>query len=145
MPSVTLHPADAEDLSYVERLLERTDLPHEVVRPTADVLYYSTDVVQRVGVGCVERYGADRLLRSLVVESSQRGLGYGTELWDALETEEKKVGGTKLYLLTRTAADFFGARGYVEIDRADVPTAIRETTEFTDLCPETAVCLHKSL
>ncbi|WP_228434553.1 hypothetical protein [Natrarchaeobaculum aegyptiacum] len=49
-----------------------------------------------------------------------------------------------LYLLTTTAVDFFAARGYDEIDRADAPDAIRNTTEFADLCPSSATCMRRS-
>lgn len=64
---------------------------------------------------------------------------------DALETRAREAGVDEPYLLTTTATEFFAERGYVEIGRADAPTAIRESTEFADLCPSTVVCMRKSL
>jgi len=72
-------------------------------------------------------------------------MGYGKALCDALETSAKAAGVTTLYLLTTSAAKFFAAQGYVKIDRSDAPVAVRRTPEFTNLCPETAVCMYKLL
>jgi amino-acid N-acetyltransferase len=50
-----------------------------------------------------------------------------------------------LFLLTTTAADFFGTRGYELIDREAVPEAVAETAEFSELCPDAATCMRKRL
>jgi amino-acid N-acetyltransferase len=141
--AVTLQPAD-DALGYVETLLERNDLPADV-RSKPDCFYVASAGGDRVGTGGIERYGTDGLLRSLVVERSYRGEGYGTAIRGALEAEARADGIETLYLLTTTAADFFAAAGYARIDRAEAPDTIRETTEFVDLCPASAACLRKSL
>jgi amino-acid N-acetyltransferase len=94
--SVTLQAADADGIPYVERLLERNELPTADLRDAAD-FYIATRGGQRVGIRGLEQYGTDALLRSLVVE------------------------------------------------RATVPPAIAATTEFSDLCPSSAVCMTKNL
>ncbi|WP_254769187.1 arsenic resistance N-acetyltransferase ArsN2 [Salinilacihabitans rarus] len=142
--TLTLRRADA-DLSYVESLLDANDLPSRDVRENPDCFYVASDGDDRVGVGGIERYGADGLLRSVVVERSARGNGFGTALCEALEAEARADGVERLYLLTTTAAGFFAARGYAEVERADAPPAIRRTTEFDELCPATAACMRKSL
>lgn len=143
--TVRLRQADDDSLSYVETLLERNDLPSQDVRSKPGCFYVGYDGDDPVGVGGVEVHGTDGLLRSVVVDRSSRGAGVGTATCQALETEARAEGVETLYLLTTTAPQFFAALGYVEIDRDGAPEAIRETTEFDDLCPATATCMRKSL
>lgn len=135
----------SDERAYVETLLDRNDLPTADVRSKFDCFYVAYDGDERVGIGGIEPYGEMGLLRSVVVEHSNRGLGYGTALCTALEREAAAAGIDELYLLTTTASGFFAERGYVEIDRSCVPDAIRRTAEFDELCPSTAVCMRNSL
>ena len=143
--TVTLRRADDGDLSYVETLLEKNNLPSRDVRSKTDCFYLGYDGGRSVGIGGVETHGADGLLRSVVVERSAREAGYGTAMCEALEAEARSTGVETLYLLTTTARGFFADRGYVETERATAPAAIRRTAEFDDLCPSTATCMKKSL
>ncbi|WP_459192991.1 arsenic resistance N-acetyltransferase ArsN2 [Halosimplex sp. J119] len=159
-PSVRLRRADGAALSTVESLLDRNDLPSGDVRSGRGRFYLGyadgldgdgepvpaeTAARDPVAVGGLETYGADALLRSLVVVESARGEGVGSAVCDALEERARTDGVDRLYLLTTTAAAFFAARGYEEIERTDAPAAIRETTQFADLCPSSATCLSKTL
>ena len=143
--SVRLVQADGESLSYVEGLLERNELPSEDVRSKPECFYLGYVRDESVGIGGIEIDGTDGLLRSVVVDRSKRGAGFGTAICDALEDRALEEGVEALYLLTTTAADFFAGRGYGEIERTDAPGPIRETTEWSDLCPATATCMTKSL
>jgi amino-acid N-acetyltransferase len=145
--SLRLRRATAVDaLPYVETLLTAHGLPSVDVRSTPAAFYVALDDDDdRVGVGGVEPHGTDGLLRSVVVEPSVRGEGYGGDLCAALEDRARTDGIDTLYLLTTTAAGFFGARGYEPIDRADAPPSIRSTAQFDDLCPATATCMRKRL
>lgn len=142
--SVTLRRA-TENLGYVERLLAESDLPTEDVRSSPARFYVAFDGDDRVGVGGIEPVGDAGLLRSVAVEPSRRGEGYGSALCAALETRARAEGIETLYLLTTTAADFFAGRGYERVERSAVPAGIRETTEFAALCPDSAVCLRRAL
>jgi len=114
------------------------------VEPGRNRFYIGYDGDTRVGVGGVERHGTDGLLRSVVIERSARGTD--TERRCArLESKVEADGVERLYLLTTTAAEFFGDCGYVETDRTTAPNAIRQTAEFDELCPVTATCMVKSL
>lgn len=93
----------------------------------------------------LELYGDVALLRSLVVSPAARGKGYGSALVAEIETYAQQLGIRELYLLTNTAETFFSRRGYSSVERADVPEAIRQTAEFSSLCPASAVCLHKRI
>lgn len=137
--------ADADSIDSVVALLRANDLPSEDVRadPARFVLAYADDAL--VGVGGLEQYDDVALLRSLVVPEPHRGDGYGTSLYDALETRARSADVTTLYLLTTTAAPFFEQQGFERIDRDAAPPSIQATTEFSDLCPERATCMRRTL
>jgi amino-acid N-acetyltransferase len=120
-------------------------LPSADLRSGPARLYVALDGDERVGVGGLECYGSVGLLRSVAVERSARGRGVGTTVCERLEATAREEGVEALYLLTTTASGFFADRGYVDVDRSEVPEAIRGTTEFADLCPETAACMRKRL
>ena len=143
--TVTLRQADDSHRSYIETLLERNDLPSQDVHSTFDCFYLGYDGTDLVGIGAIEIYETEGLLRSVVIEQSNRGDGFGTALCDALEKRASANGVESLYLLTTTAADFFAKRDYIEIERVAAPPAIQQTTEFEDLCPTTAICMRKFL
>lgn len=142
---ITVRRAGPDDFDAVETLLESNDLPHRDVRTGPGRFLVAWAGAERVGVGGVEAYGSNGLLRSVAVAESNRGRGYGTALCDALEERARNDGVGTLYLLTTTASAFFRRRGYEPVAREDVPPAVRRTAEFTDLCPASAVCLKKAL
>jgi len=132
-------------MAYVETLLDENGLPSDDIRSERGRFYVGHADDSRVGVGGLETYGTDGLLRSVVVERSTRGSNYGTALCEALESKAKADGVERLYLLTTTATEFFGNRGYAEIERTAAPEAVRETAEFDELCSATATCMKKRL
>jgi amino-acid N-acetyltransferase len=144
-PQITLSDADATHLDRIESLLDANGLPSGDVRAKPDCFVVARDDGEFVGVGGVEACGSAGLLRSVVVVESRRGRGYGTALCDALEDRARSRGIATLYLLTTSAAPFFRRRGYEDVDRERVPTPVRQTTEFSDLCPATATCLRRDL
>lgn len=93
----------------------------------------------------LQPYGDVALLRSLVVSPAARGKGYGSALVAEIETYAQQLGVRELYLLTNSAEAFFSRRGYSNLERAGVPDAIRQTAEFSSLCPASAVCMHKRI
>jgi len=142
---VTLRPLEGDDPDRVEALLEANGLPHEDIRAKPECFFLADADGDVVGAGGLEVYGSDSLLRSVVVTEPYRGRGYGGALCDALETRARERGVGSLYLLTTTAAGFFRRRGYEAIDREAVPPAVRRTTEFADLCPDSATCMRLDL
>jgi amino-acid N-acetyltransferase len=143
--TIVLRPAEEAGLSSVETLLEANGLPTRDVRSMPECFSVAEANGERVGVGGIERYGADGLLRSVAVEESARGRGFGTAICERLEQRAHASGVETLYLLTTTASEFFADRGYVAVDRREPPDSIRATSEFEELCPATAVCMRKSL
>jgi amino-acid N-acetyltransferase len=143
--TITLRQADDSTLSYVETLLKKNGLPSQDIRSKRDCFYIGYNEAGPVGISGIETYGTNGLLRSVVLEQSARGYGFGTALCNSLEATALTDGIERLYLLTTTAAGFFAAHGYVEIERTDAPARIQQTTEFDELCPTTATCMKKPL
>jgi amino-acid N-acetyltransferase len=143
--SLTLRPADVDDLDSVETLLANNGLPYQDVQAKPECFFVASSDGERIGVGGVETYAPHGLLRSVVVAESERGRGHGAALTDALERHARTNGVETLYLLTTTAPAFFRRRGYEAVAREDVPSRIRETTEFAELCPASATSMKKEL
>jgi amino-acid N-acetyltransferase len=143
--SISLRAAGQRDIDRIESLLEEGGLPSEGVRAKPEAFFLATAGTKLVGVGGIERHGSNGLLRSVVVPESHRGQGYGSRLTDALEARARSDGLERLYLLTTTAPAFFRGRGYEEVTREHIPPEIRQTAEFSELCPSSATCLRKFL
>ncbi|WP_231187091.1 arsenic resistance N-acetyltransferase ArsN2 [Haladaptatus sp. DYF46] len=143
--TLVLRQADDAHRSYIRTLLKENGLPFEDVGPKLDRFYVAHVGPDPVGLGGVEVHGTDGLLRSVVVERGARDEGYGSVLCARLEERAAADGVETLHLLTTTAAEFFAERMYVEASRRTAPDAIRKTTEFADLCPDTATYMRKSL
>ena len=143
--SITLQQADEADLERIEFLLDTNGLPSQDVRTMGACFFLAYTNTECIGTGGVEIYGSEALLRSVVITESNRGQGYGAELCDSLEEYARTNDVETLYLLTTTAALFFQRYGYGAVAREEVPSRIRNTTEFTDLCPASATCMVKDL
>lgn len=132
------------DLAGIRRLLDTEHLPS--IDITEDALEHflvyrdETGVVGGVGL---ERYGEVALLRSLAVARKQMGRGLGRRLVVAAEKLAAELNVRSIYLLTTTAESFFEHLGFRRMPRQDVPLAIRNTREFSSLCPATAVMMVK--
>ena len=98
-----------------------------------------------IGTVALEAAGSAGLLRSLAVEEKFRCQGVASQLLVAVEKSACQMGIQTLYLLTLTAGDFFSNRGFEKIERASAPVDIQETAEFRQLCPDSAVCMKKSI
>ena len=97
------------------------------------------------GIIGLELFGTVALLRSLAVVSSRQKSGLGSELVAYAEDYARTHGIKSLYLLTLTAEDFFTHRGYQRCRREDAPSAIRETKEFSEICPVSSAFMVKHL
>jgi amino-acid N-acetyltransferase len=140
-----MRPVEEADRPFVEATLEGSDLPVADLEAAFDCLFVYEVDGERTGVGGVERAGEVGLLRSVAVEESARGGGHGTRLCEELLSRARADGFEELYLLTTTAESFFAEFGFRRTDRESVPAAVRETSEFEDLCPDSAVPMRCDL
>jgi len=142
--TLAIRPASAADLAASIDLLKKARLP--VADLSAERLAFVAeidDIFQ--GVIGVESFGEIALLRSLVVSPDARGAGIGPALVTALQVACLANGALELWLLTIDADRFFEKLGFATRDRADAPVAIRNTQEFSGLCPGDAILMSKNL
>lgn len=143
---MSIHPARHADLPAVRALLEMERLPaSDLDERSLERFLIWRDAAAVSGVIGLEMYGDVALLRSLVVARNARGAGTGAALTQAAERLAVESGANSIYLLTTSAERFFSARGYRKTDRATAPTSIQGTTQFSGLCPSSAVLMMKQL
>jgi amino-acid N-acetyltransferase len=97
------------------------------------------------GLVGLELYGADALLRSLVVTANARSKGLGSTLIDHAEQYAALKSVRSIYLLTTTAEAFFKRLGYERVERSNAPPSIQLTHEFADLCPASSAFMSKRI
>jgi amino-acid N-acetyltransferase len=144
--NAALRAAVPDDLARIVALLEQARLPAADL--TCDGIrdfIVAREAGEIIGVAGLERHGEHGLLRSLAVAPDWRGHGLGAALVEAVEAKARGLGVRSLTLLTGTAAPFFAARGYEEITRSHAPAAVQASTEFTELCPASSTCMHKTI
>lgn len=130
----------------VVRLLESSDLPtSDLTDAHMSHFFYAGLATNPDGVVGVQLFGADALLRSLVVGNASRRRGLGQKLVERAEQHARERGATTIYLLTTTAEAFFKARGYASTPRDRAPPSIQCTAEFSSLCPSNSAFLSKNL
>ncbi|MDZ7652358.1 MAG: arsenic resistance N-acetyltransferase ArsN2 [Burkholderiaceae bacterium] len=144
--TAVLHEAAADNVPSIVALLAQAGLPTADLGPAAlDDFIVALDGGEVIGAVGLERHGDHGLLRSLVVAPEWRDQGLGCALVEAIEARATAAGLRSLTLLTQTAAPFFVARRYTAIDRAQAPTPVQASSEFTTLCPASSNCLTKTL
>jgi amino-acid N-acetyltransferase len=136
-----LQSATVHDLPLIQRCLEQNHLPSIDIPSVLDKLFLAHLASEVVGIGGVETYGKYGLLRSLVIAKAFRGKGYGRVLCQLLTEQARMQGVQELYLLTTTADLFFEAFGFERVDRQTAPDVLQQTSEFSQLCPASAVCM----
>jgi amino-acid N-acetyltransferase len=141
---MNIYPVSQNDFSAAINLLKQTHLPTEDITDAA-TLFALYDAAALIGTVGLEYSGENGLLRSLSTSPNQRGKGGGKLLVQFIENLARERGIQTLYLLTTTAADFFEKRNYVRISRDEVPAFIRQSSEFSSLCPSSATIMKKHL
>jgi len=109
------------------------------------ILYLLLDGEETIGTVGLEIFEDGALLRSVSVIKEKQGKGYGKFINAQIEKYVKEAGINCLYLLTTTAKDFFDKQGYGVISREEAPAAVKQTAEFTSLCPASAVVMKKRI
>lgn len=131
-------------LEEVQLLLQQSNLPtSDLSDLNLDHFYAYGESGNVQGVIGLEVYGSDALLRSFAVSSNAQGKGCGAALLSQLEQHAIELGIKHLYLLTNTAEQYFLKKGFEKIARELAPDSIKLTAEFSDLCPASAVLMHK--
>ena len=143
--SYQIETAEKKDLPLLAKLLKGLDLPFEDLGDKVQLFYRKGVRGVLLACGGFEQYGEIGLLRSVAINPKKQGLGIGKEWVAELIEKAEELGMKDLYLLTTTAEGFFKKMGFKNQDRESVPQAIKESEEFSSLCPSTAVLMHKKL
>ena len=133
-----------DKLEEAKNLLQKNNLPTEDINEHAH-LFGTYEEENLVAVGGVELYGPDALIRSICVDEAYRSQGMAEILTEHIEQYAKKSGADCLYLLTTTADNYFKRKGFVKIERHTVPQAIKQSSEFSAMCPASATVMKKNL
>jgi amino-acid N-acetyltransferase len=142
---VTIRAATTQDFGHVVGLLEAAGLPTAGLPPALGDFYVAEHRGRVVGAVGIERYGASALLRSAVVDPTLQGAGIGRTLVRRILEHARERGIADVFLLTTTAGRYFPRFGFEPITRDDVPGAVRESIEFREACPASAVVMHTVL
>lgn len=141
-------PAAPRDHEAIVALLAAAGLPASDLAPEKLKHYLvcapSGDGQLAACVG-LEVYGDVGLLRSFVVSPARQACGLGSRGLERMHEHARSHGIRRLYLLTTTASDYFARHGYQRIERGAVPAGIQRSTEFTSLCPASAVAMTINL
>ena len=143
--TLVIEQAQAADLPALETLLQTVGLnPVGLAEQLASTLMLrnSQDLL---GCAALELYGQQALLRSVAVHPLVRGQGWGVRLTCAALAQASTCGVTAIFLLTETAADFFGALGFRPLDRSRVPSGLHRSLQWQQVCPAHATVMHLML
>ena len=125
-------------LSHYNLITQDIDLNYQ--------LFYGIKKKQKyVAIGGLEYHRPYGLIRSIAVDPEQQLRGYAKHICEALKKQALADNLVELYLLTETAEKFFAKQNYLLIDRADVPSSIKSTSQFSTLCPDDAKVMKLKL
>jgi amino-acid N-acetyltransferase len=129
----------------IAAILSAEKLPVDDLPETLDNFLVATETGKLIGVAGLEIYGAYGLLRSLAVLPGYRNKGIAGKLLARLESLAASRGLKELYLLTETAPGYFAAKAFQNITRNEVPEEVKQSSEFSHVCPVSAIVMKKSI
>jgi len=149
----TLRPAGPSDRPAAEALLTELGLPLAGLDDCFATSWVAegSETTARgssprlVGLAGVELYRDGALLRSVAVHPDWRDSGLGRALVTRALESARSAGARDAFLLTTTAERWFPRFGFVAIARDAVPAGVRESIEFREACPASAVVMHRAL
>jgi len=126
-------------------LLAAEGLPVNDLSETLENFFVAINNESVIGVIGLETYDNYGLLRSLAVSTTYRDKGVARQLIENLENAAAALGIKEIYLLTETAPDYFALKGYRRVVRLDVPSVLHQSSEFSHVCPQSAVVMRKQV
>lgn len=138
----------AEAINYREdviALLSSEKLPTNDLPSTLKNFFVMIENEELIGVIGLEIYGSYGLLRSLAVRPDSRNQNIAGKLVEQIEKLAIAKGLKEILLLTETAPDYFSRKSYKIIARAEMPAEIQQSSEFSHVCPQSAIAMKKDL
>ena len=143
--TITIQAAAPSDFKAISELLLMHKLPIEDINQELAHFFIVKQQGLPVGVIGMEQYGEYGLLRSMATDPAHRNNGIASSLVTELFNYGKRLGLKEMYLLTETAENYFTKKGFQKINRDQVPATIKQSAEFSHLCPTTAVVMKKEI
>ncbi len=136
-----------EDLSAVNGLLEGYALPAVIASETVETLLIRTPAGGVTATVSLQTVGDCAFLFGLAVQPERRGQGLGWVIGDGVLRLARSLGVRTVYLITSTAADFFGSRlGFSPVPMDVVDPSIRDTANFQAMAAQdNTVCMVLAL
>ena len=137
---------DQKSLKKLQQLLKANKLPSSDLKLEGSFFigYHNAEGIL-IGSGGLEQYGNTGLLRSIAVDEKLRGLALGKEIVDNIIEKAKQLKIKDLYLLTETAHNYFLKKGFQDVPRDAVPDAIKQSTEFSQVCQVSATVMKLTI
>lgn len=126
-------------------LLANEKLPTDDLPQTLENFVVAKQGEEVIGIAGIEIYDSYGLLRSVAVSAAERGKGIANRLLDNVEKLAAAQSLQAIFLLTETAPEYFSKKGYQKITRAEVPAEVLQSTEFSHVCPQSAIVMKKIL
>ena len=140
-----INQANSKNREAIISLLQSESLPVEDLPQDLRNFFTATGNGFIIGAIGLETYERNGLLRSLVVKSEYRKMKIAEHLINELEKLAKDLRLQSIYLLTETAQAYFAKKGYETIARNEAPDSIMKSTEFSHVCPASAILMRKTL
>jgi amino-acid N-acetyltransferase len=129
-------------LKEFKLFLENNELPFKDIDLNGNIfLRFYDNEGNTIGTGGLEIYGTSGLLRSVAVSEAKRGHRIGNQIVDDILQQAKVLNLQSVFLLTETAYYFFLKKGFSDFPRDGVPGALKNSSEFSAICPSTAKCM----
>lgn len=136
--------ATAADMPAANALCRSHGLPETAPSPNTETLVIRDPEGRLAGVVSLLTEGTYALLFNLAIANNRRGEGLGWVLADTVLRRARILGAESVYLLTNSAARFFGSKlGFVPTEFVNVDPAIRQSPHCT--APDDAVCMIHDL
>lgn len=130
---------EKSDLTEIRMLLKENSLPFDDLEISEVDFLVAVNDGKIIGCIGIEKKDHDGLLRSFAVSSNYRDQGIGSILYERLIEKSRSDGIRVMHLLTTTAERYFGEKGFVITKREFAPVKIRQTVEFSGICPLSSV------
>jgi C_GCAxxG_C_C family probable redox protein len=143
---VKIRKAVASDITAIKALLNAVQLHTEGMSEQGAEFLVAEEKGELVGVIGMENRGAGTgLLRSFTVRGDCRQRGIGRQLYERLCILARQCEISSIYLFTLDAQGYFAKLGFVPVVRAQAPQVIKDTQQFRELCPASAVLMSLAL
>lgn len=140
-----IEPAQLADKAAIISLLQQVALLTDDLPSDLPDFVIAKEEGRSIGVAGLERFGPVGLLRSVAVDPQHQGKQIAAQLVSRLLETAKAHNLEEVYLITNTADRYFERYGFQPVNRQEVPAAIQQTQQFSDLCPSSAIVMKRAL